>query len=170
MILGLDISTSIIGWCFLTDEGEFINVGHLDLRKEKDFYTKCDIFRAWINKYKPSDGKIKVFVEEPVKMFQSNASMAQTITKLQRFNAVCCYLVYSILETKPSLIMATSARKQAGLKVPRGGNTKKIVLQHVQQLGIIPEDRWGVKKTGNPKDWCFDQADAYIVALAGSKQ
>jgi len=43
-------------------------------------------------------------------------------------------------------------------------------LQHVQKLGIIPEEKWGLKRTGNPKDWCFDQADAYVVALAGLKK
>jgi hypothetical protein len=173
LILGLDISTSIIGWCLLTKDGTYVDVGHIDLRKVDNFYDKCKEFHFEIinnfNQYLLRDAIKEVWVEEPVKMFRSNASMAQTITKLQRFNATCCWILYQIFGTEPKMIMATSARKKAGVKVPRGSDTKKLILQYVQNLGIIPEYKWALKKTGNPKDFCFDQADACIVALAGLK-
>jgi len=171
MILGFDISTRYIGWCILDDSGRFVDIGHLDLTKEEDFYAKVDSFCSlfsgdimWGHKY------YTVFVEEPVKMFKSNASMAQTIALLQRFNAACCYEIYKILGTKPTLIMEPSARKKAGIKVPKGvkgKDKKKFVLEHIQSLGVVPENKWVLKRTGNPKDWCFDQADAFVVALAG---
>lgn len=171
MILGFDISTSCIGWCLLKDDGSFYRIGHIDLKKEKDFFNKCTIFNRFVvNNFIDDRVSIKnVWVEEPVKMFQSNASMAQTITKLQRFNATCCWLIYSYFRIKPNLIMASSARKQAGIKVPRGSDTKNFILSSVQNFGIIPEEEWEYKKTGKPKDWCYDKADAFVVALAGCK-
>ena len=43
MILGLDVSTSITGICFLTDEGEFIKTSYIDMRKiDKSFNAKAN--------------------------------------------------------------------------------------------------------------------------------
>ena len=38
MILGLDISTSITGYTLLNEDGELLECGHIDLRKEKNFF------------------------------------------------------------------------------------------------------------------------------------
>lgn len=170
MLLGLDISTSCIGYCVLSTQEELIDVGYIDLHKEKCFYQKCDKFVSFLdNNFKSYDIR-HIWVEEPVKMFQNNASMAQTITKLQRFNAVCCYMLYLHYSQVPGLIMPASARKLAGIKVPKKSNTKMLVLEHVQRLNKIPNEKWVLKRTGRPKDFCFDMADAFIVAVAGFKK
>jgi len=172
MILALDISTSYVGWCILKKDGTYVDIGHIDLHLIKDFYEKADKFLVFIQGIGSKSVIQEVWVEEPVKMFRSNASMAQTITKLQRFNAICCWIVRENLGINPNFIMATSARKNAGLKIPkgvRGKETKKYILHHVKNLDIVPEDKWDIKKTGSPKDWCFDQADAFVIALARCK-
>jgi len=172
MIFGLDVSTSYVGWCLLGEDATVIDIGHIDLHLCKNFYHKCDKIQNFIHEYfvrRKGDVK-QIWVEEPVKMYQSNASMAQTITKLQRFNAVCCWILRSYFDIEPQFIMATSARKKAGIKIPKGTKgkeTKKYILQYVQSLKVIPEEKWNYKKTGTPKDWCFDQADAYVVAVSG---
>ena len=38
MILGLDISTSITGYTLLENDGTLNKIGHIDLRKEKNFF------------------------------------------------------------------------------------------------------------------------------------
>lgn len=173
MILGLDISTSIIGWCLL-DESEVEDIGHIDLTKIKDFYDKCDEFWKFLDFLKclyPIDN-LKVFIEEPVKMFKSNQSMAQTISILQRFNATCCYLIYREFDIKPTLIMESRARKLCNIKVPKGvkGKEKKqFVFERVKKEKSISEIKWAYKRTGNPKDFCYDQADAFVVAKAGAE-
>lgn len=171
MILGLDVSTSCIGWTLLSDAGEYVDIGKIELKKEKDFYIKCELFRAFLKRF--VGVPLSVYVEEPVKAFASALSMAQTITLLQRFNAVCCYLVYHDLGVRPTLIMESSARKLVEIKIPKGvkgKEKKKFVLKLVQDLGTIPDERWSYKKTGNPKDWCFDMADSFVVAKAGFQQ
>ena len=39
MILALDISTSITGFCIF-NKWDCVHIGHIDLRKEKDFFKK----------------------------------------------------------------------------------------------------------------------------------
>jgi hypothetical protein len=175
IILGLDISTSCIGWCALDEAGSYMDVGHLDLSKEKNFYKKVDTFVQFLDYigFDKPGVDAKVFIEEPLKMFMANKSMAQTIAVLQSFNAACRYVLYLKTKIQPVMIMATSARKAAGISVPKGVKgkaTKLFILDYVKSLNIIPENKWGVKKTGNPKDYCFDQADAFVVATGGLKK
>jgi hypothetical protein len=169
MILGLDISTATIGHCCLNDDGSFVSIGYLNLKKEKNFYKKLDIFCDFVKKI-DTTSNIEIFVEEPVKAFKTNFSMAQTISKLTAFNSACCYILYSLLKVEPKTVMASSARKTVGISVHRGENVKQVVLQFVQDCAIIPIETWKMKKTGKPKDFCFDMADAYVVAAWGIKK
>jgi hypothetical protein len=168
--IGFDISTVCIGWCVLDADGSYMDIGHVDLAKEENFYKKIDIFSRFIDEIGPALKDAKIFVEEPVKMFAANKSMAQTISKLTSFNAACRYVIYSKCGVEPIMIMPSSARKAAGLMMPKsikGKETKLFVLDYVKSLKTVPEDKWGAKRTGNPTNWSFDRADAYIVALGG---
>ena len=66
---------------------------------------------------------------------------------------------------KPKFIAATSARKHAGIKVPRGQKAKTVVLQHL--LDNEPAFKIEYTKHGNPKPDSYDKADAIVVAKAG---
>jgi len=96
--------------------------------------------------------------------------MASTIALLQRFNACICYSIYSRFLSEPKLISVISARKLLGITTPK--KVKKKVAKHhvfecVKAFGSIPDGQWAYKKTGTPKDWCYDRADAYVIARAG---
>jgi len=175
MILGLDISTTRIGYCLLEDDGLYIDIGHIELSKIDNFYMKCVEFRKFLDmlkcEYDVHNDPFYVFVEKPLMMFKSNESMAQVISLLQRFNAVCCYLVQSELDIEPQLVMEITARKNVGIKVPKGVkklDKKKYVLDFVKSLGTVPDSKWELKRTGTPKDFCYDQADAFVIAKAGT--
>ena len=62
-------------------------------------------------------------------------------------------------------IGATSARKQAGIKVPRGKKAKEVVLEHL--LANEPAFKIEYTKHGNPKPESYDRADAIVIAKAG---
>jgi len=171
MIFGFDISSVTIGWCALDNDGSFVDIGYLDLKKEKDLYRKIKIFIEFVEYigFAPNTD-IRIFIEETLKAFAVNRSMAGTICKLQRWNGMICALLYLFTNVEPILIMPTSARKFAGITVPKhikGKQTKQFILDHVKSLNIIPPERWGTKRTGNPTDWSYDMADAYVVALGG---
>ena len=61
MILALDISTSITGFCVLHEFGDPLHVGHIDLRKEKDFFKKVDIVKQKITELNDNDNADYLF-------------------------------------------------------------------------------------------------------------
>lgn len=170
MILGIDASSSCVGWCLLVENGNYIDIGHLDLKKEKSLYKKLNMFEtiltAFIKLY--PECQFKIFIEAPLQ--RSNNQFV--VNLLQRWNGMICTSLYRRFHEEPTLIEQRTALKAIGLTVPKGTkglDRKKYILKYVQDLGIIPDERWELKKTGNPKDFCYDQADAYVIALAGTK-
>ena len=83
------------------------------------------------------------------------------------FNGVVSWLVYELFEIEPKYIAATSARKQCGIKIPRGQKAKEVVLEHL--LNNEPAFKIEYTKFGNPKPESFDRADAIVIAKAGYK-
>lgn len=171
MILGLDISTSVIGWCIMNENEKVLDIGHLEFnKKQKNLYKKLDVFRELLLELRTKYCiYFKIYVESP--LFGSNNQ--NVVNLLQRWNGMCCVELYRVLKSEPVLIPNSTALKAIGIKIPKGVkglDRKKFILQYVQNLGIIAEDKWALKKTGNPKDFCYDQADAYVVAMAGTKQ
>ena len=167
MILGLDISTSITGYTILDDDGNVVEIGHIDLRKHKDFFDKArhcrDKFEA-IDKASKSWIK-KIYIEQSLQSFRSGFSSAQTLSLLARFNGVLSWICSDLFDSDPHYIAATSARKAVGIKVPKGKKAKQVVLQFV----VDNEPTFDIQYTrhGNPKAGYTDRADSYVIAKAG---
>jgi len=99
-------------------------------------------------------------------MFSGGKTTAMTMSKLQRFNGMVCYMIRKTLGLEAELIAANKARGAIGLKVKRGENTKQKVIEWVKQK--YPKDFvFELTRYGNPKPGTDDKADAIVVALAG---
>tara|TARA_B100000131_G_scaffold309571_1_gene340240 strand:- start:972 stop:1319 length:348 start_codon:yes stop_codon:yes gene_type:complete len=109
-----------------------------------------------------------VFVEQPALMFRGGKTTAQTMAKLQRFNGMCCYIVYSVFDMVPTMINPRSARSKLGIKVPKGADSKKVIIEWVKNRY---KEKFVFELThhGNPRPGTDDRADAIIVALAGTE-
>ena len=177
MIIGFDISTSITGVAIVA-EGQLVYYDSIDLRKYKDVFDKTVAFKEkLLDLYEmyqldnesfmgDSDYPIEqIYIEQSLHMFMGGKSSAKTLSTLTRFNGIASWLIYELFEIKPKFIGATSARKQAGIKVPRGQKAKQVVLQHL--LDNEPAFKIEYTKHGNPKPDSYDKADAIIVAKAG---
>ena len=180
MIIGFDISTSITGVAIIAD-GQLAYYDSIDMRKYKDIFSKTVAFKEklldlhaacgrpdfdWETKV--ADYQIEhIYIEQSLHMFMGGKSSAKTLSTLTRFNGIASWLIYEIFEIKPKFIGATSARKQAGIKIPRGQKAKQVVLQHL----LDNEPAFSIEYTrhGNPKPDSFDKADAIVVAKAGWK-
>src|SRR5574339_1059366 len=114
MILGLDVSTTYLGWSIFDNSGSLEKYGHVDFSKlGTDLFLKLDFF---INEITPIlqeyKDRIDVWgVEEAAKKFQGGKSTADVIATCTSFNFGVCYVVYNILGKKPQYIPVTSARK-----------------------------------------------------------
>ena len=71
MILGLDISTSITGYTILGHDGAILACGHIDLRKERDFFKKIEIVNAVLQGISQTYEIEKVYVEQSLQSFRS---------------------------------------------------------------------------------------------------
>jgi hypothetical protein len=165
-IIGFDISTKCVGVCVLNDDGSFSFLDYIWLEREKDEYKRIDLFEEGVRNSCGILTAPRIFVEAP--LMRSNNQNVVNI--LQRHNGMCCLCLYRMFGMNPELIAETDVRKLNNIKVPKGVkgiDKKKYVLKYVQDLALIPESRWELKKTGNPRDQSFDMADAFCVARAG---
>ena len=79
MILGIDVSTSITGFAIVDKKGKIVLSEACDLRRDKDFFSKCltmrekildlcDRFCADMN----DDGIEHIYIEQPFTFLISN--------------------------------------------------------------------------------------------------
>ena len=168
MILGLDISTSITGVTVVDDSGKVVFNEAWDFRNKKYFPTLFHKGREIKELLRQLDDEFyisSVFIEQSLQSFRSGFSSAKTLSTLSRFNGIVSWICYEIFELEPEYIAATSARKKCGIKIPKGVKAKQVVIQYV--LDNVPSVLIEYTKHGNPKPYCFDKADSWVIAKAG---
>jgi Holliday junction resolvasome RuvABC endonuclease subunit len=164
--LGLDVSTSKIGYSIIDDNKSLIEYGtwkyKTDIQLENRVELLIEELKILRNKYDIR----RVYVEEPFIAFSGGRTTAVTMAKLQRFNGMCCYGVFHIFGYCPTLISANQARKSVGIQRKKGEDVKKKVIEWVKKE--YPKDFiFELTRYGNPKPGTDDMADAIVVALAG---
>lgn len=165
MILGLDVSTSIIGVCLLEDD-KIVKTDYIDLRKVSGLLHKAKVVEDYIIHNLKEREIEHVFIEQALMFFRRGGSTAKTMSVLQNFNGVVSWLCFKLLELEPQYVTPISARSKCGIKVPRGKKAKEVVMEHFLESGEFPID---YTRYGNVQKYCYDIADAVVVARAGSK-
>ena len=165
MILGLDVSTSIIGVCLLKDD-KVVKADYIDLRKVSGLLHKAQVVEDYINNNLKEIKIEHIFIEQALMFFRRGGSTAKTMAILQNFNGVVSWLCFKLLELEPQYITPISARSKCGIKVPRGKKAKEVVMEHFLESKEFPID---YTRYGNVQKYCYDMADAVVVAKAGSK-
>jgi len=170
MILGLDISTSITGATVLDENGKITRCEAWDFRNKRKYPTffskvqgaKLHLAEVW------EWHKIKhIYIEQSLARFRPGFSSAKTILTLAKFNGIVSWLCYEMFEMEPVYLSVGSARKACGIQVPRGSNSKEIVLNFL----LDNEVDFGIEYTkhGNPTPGSYDRADSLVIARAGMK-
>lgn len=181
VVLGFDVSTSIIGVCVFKEK-KFDKMFNIDLRKCKCFFEKTRKTKLEVKKILDEyshDEIDSIYVEDIMQSFSRGLSSAKTLTQLARFNGIVSYILYDISGLTPVYLNVNSARKLLGVKIDKNSKTdkKEQVRQWVDNY-TLNQLAWPTKvlKSGPDKgktrlcSYCFDMADSYIVALAGFKQ
>ena len=177
MILGIDISTSITGFAIVGDD-QLLHYSSIDLRKHKGPFAKAEVLRAYLEdlfeNYQCNNESFMgaaefpiehIYIEQPLHMFMRGKSSAKTLSTLMTFNGIVSWLIYEMFDIEPEYVSATSARKKAGIRVPRGEKAKEVVLKHL--LKNEPAFNVEYTKHGNPVAGSYDKADAIVIAKAG---
>jgi len=172
--LGLDISTSNVGWCILDAHSSLVSAGAVQLSKKKNIFDKCKEVRVTLAQLNQVHDISTVSIEENLQAFRPGLSSAKTIVTLARFNGMVTLMCHDEFQVEPGFLNVNSARKAVGLKIDRKSDlsTKEQVLNFVKNK--LPEYDWPTRtlKSGArkglviPADSCYDIADAYVITLA----
>ena len=168
IILGLDISSSRIGYCLINENEDLLLVDEIKLKPSQSLEERADIFKKTMEIIKEHSEVNYVFIEQPFMAFSGGKTTAATMAKLQRFNGMCSYVVHHLFGSPATLLQANKARGLVDLKIKRGDNTKLKVIEwvsHKYPKEFIVE----YTRHGNPKPGTDDKADAVIIANAGLK-
>lgn len=175
-IIGLDVSTSVVGFCVLeSSDRSIVELGHVSLKNIDGLFQKVDYVVPKIAAILVGHSISKCWVEEAVMMFSAGMSSAQTILILAKFNALVSYHVRNQLgDANIVWVKPTEARKTCGLimttKAKAGGKSQKeqVYSQLTSPTGLLSHIAFPLTKTGKPKPENFDEADAYVVAYHGA--
>lgn len=163
MILGLDISTSIVGVCVMNDN-KIVHTEYIDLRKVGNFFEKARKVEDSLKEIKKNHNIEHIFIEQALMFFRRGGSTAKTMSVLQRFNGIVSWQSYQLFDMEPNYITPISARSKCGIKVAKGKKAKEVVMEH-----FIESEEFEIIYTrhGNVQKYCYDIADAVVVARAG---
>jgi len=170
MILGLDISTTIIGVALLDEENILIVSDHWDITKHDTLFEKAEVVGSLMWELRTKYNINQVFIETALKKFFPGKSRADTIIKLAKFNGIVSWLCFDTFGDAPTFINVNTARTLYGLSFPRGTKgpqRKKMVIEAVKEkekTSFTVEMARGGK---NYKKGTDDRADAVVIARAG---
>ena len=163
-ILALDISTSRVGVTVMDYDRKLLLCEAVKLDPNKALEERCLDLESYLSSL--SFRFKEVFIEQPFVMFSGGKTTAMTMSKLQRFNGMCSFMVRKLSGLTPVLIAANKARSLNEIKIKRGQKAKKIVIDWVAKE--YPKDFvFELTRFGNPKPGTDDKADSVIIALAG---
>jgi Holliday junction resolvasome RuvABC endonuclease subunit len=165
MILGIDVSTSKIGYCVLDDKQKLKEVNFIKFKDGTLEERAMKFFNGELKRLKRTYNITHVRIEEPFSMFSGGKTTAGTMSKLQRFNGMISVLSYVMFGILPTLVPSRSARSKCGIKIKRGENTKKKIIEWVEQK-YPKEFIVELTRHGNPKPGTDDMADSVVVALS----
>ena len=176
---GIDISTAAIGIGIL-DNDKLLHDEAIIMPESPvhafPLELRADIFRKKIEllfkRYPPDH----IAVEEPLRFAKKNG---HTVAVLQRFNAMCCYVMWNLSGKMAQMVPVRSARAAFGIypdpalmskaktKYQRRKVIKRSVIDHVS--GLFENFIVRIKRTA-PEVGTDDRADAIVVALFERKR
>lgn len=167
-ILGLDISSSTIGWAILEYDNDKVdlkeygnikppksNKGSLTFRASAAYDEVCD----FLAKKKPDAIAIEAYANK----FPAGRSTARTIIVLSVFNELVSMACLKSLGQEPSRYAVVTIRsmlsKHAGYKISSKEDCFEFIKKDFNSFSLR------TNRNGKISKECFDEADAIAVAL-----
>ena len=171
MIIGLDISTTMVGVAVVDLENrKLVHVDGLDISKCGTLFQKAEVIGAELYSIRTEYKIEEVFIETALKKFLPGRSRADTIVKLAKFNGIVSWLCFECFDLDPTYINVNTARSLYGLSFPRGTKgpkRKKMVIEAVIEKEKSAFKYEMARGGRNYKKGTDDRADAIVIARAG---
>jgi hypothetical protein len=165
MVLGLDASTSTVGWAFSHDSvihaGGFIDIKKFESSKEKSFAVI-----KFLESHPLFQSIEKIHLEAALSGFAGGFTSQQVIIKLSRFNAVFEYILSERWGKPIHLWNVNTARKRVlGKCREKGIKSKVFVKMYLEKIHDIHKFDV-VNKRGNWDEKNSDMYDAIVLSLS----
>ena len=162
--LGLDISTSCVGYAFTKDK-KILDMGFIDIKKEKTPKEKVFKVLGFLDNISYIDEVEKIFVEDNLSGFAGGRTSQQVIVKLAKFNAILCFVLEDTFEIEVKNINPMTARKSVfGKARIKGIKAKEFVKRQVENL--YDTSKWCKTTTrGNWDKRNIDMYDGLVMSL-----
>lgn len=165
MILGLDASSSVIGYTILDENGKLKRIGYINISDMEDIVEKGVFVYNFFNDLFKEEKIQYIYIEDISQKFSPGFSSAGIITLLARFNGIVSFIMYYLTGIKPNYVMSTSSRKKAyKMSFKRGIDVKKQIFVEVNKRESI---HWLTTPKGKIKNESYDMCDSYTLALCG---
>ena len=168
VILGLDISTTCVGYAF-TEDKKILEMGFIDIKKQTTHKEKAFYVLTHINESSYIDKVEKVYVEDNLSGFAGGFTSQQTIVKLAKFNAVLCFVIEDTFDIEVKNVNPMTARKQVfGKARVKGVKAKDFVKRQIEEL--YDTKKWCKHTTrGNWDKRNIDAYDGLVMSLFEEK-
>ena len=110
VILGLDVSTTTVGYAFV-DNKKILEMWFIDIKKEKTQKAKAFKTIETLSNNKYMDDVSSINVEDNLSGFAGGFTSQQVIIKLAKFNAILCLCLEQFFNIEPININPSTARK-----------------------------------------------------------
>ena len=161
--LGLDVSTSCVGYAF-TEDKKILDMGFIDIKKETTPKEKVQKVLDFLNKSSYIDEVFNINVEDNLSGFAGGFTSQQVIIKLAKFNAILCFMLEH-LDYEVNNINPSTARKQVfGKARVKGIKAKDYVKMKIEEM--YDTKKWcKITTRGNWDKRNIDAYDGLVMAL-----
>ena len=161
--LGLDISSTVVGYCMSTSKEKITEAGYIDIHKESTIRDKAHSVARVLEDL---DGTPDIIiVEDSLSGFGGGRTSQQTIVKLAKCNAVISYVTEAIYETAVNHVNVSTLRKAVfGKSREKGVDSKQFVREQLEKkIDLSRFIVYNSRKNYDKKN--YDMLDATVASL-----
>ena len=168
VILGLDVSTTCVGYAFTKDK-KILDMGFIDIKKQTTPKEKVFKVLDFLNNNSYIDNVTDINVEDNLQGFAGGRTSQQVIVKLAKFNAILCFMLEEVFGMEVHNINPMTARKNVfGKARVKGLKAKDFVKEEIEKM--YNTSKWCKETTrGNWDKRNIDMYDGLVMSLFEKK-
>ena len=161
--LGLDISSTVVGYCVSSSKEKIIEAGYIDIQKQKTTKNKAQTVVEHLDQH--SINPSIVIVEDTLSGFGGGRTSQQTIVKLAKCNAVISFVIEAMYEIDVDHVNVSTLRKAVfGKSREKGVDSKTFVREQLEKkIDLTEFIVYNSRKNYDKRN--YDMLDATVASL-----
>jgi len=170
MVLGLDASSTTVGYSYVSKDREIIEMGFIDIKKIETLKDKAFTVLEKLEEKEWFSGIERIVVEDSLQGFMYGGTNQKTIIKLAKFNAILCFILEWSSQIDVILVNPSTSRKKVfGRARVKGKKAKEYVREQIEERFDV--SKWmKMNQRGNFDQRNIDSMDALVCALYGLEE